>query len=287
MSNCSKKHYAVIGHPIGHTMSPFIHEQLFRLTGEDADYSVFDIAPEELPEKEKELLSKLDGYNVTIPNKRAILPLLDEIDGKAKLYGSVNTVKNGGKKTGSSTDPVGFVRALESDGIALAGEVVVLGAGGVSRIMACEAGLAGCRLTIATREKSVADAKTLAKEVEALTGNPVETCLLSEIAEKKSRIDLMVNGTSVGMYPHADAMPVSEEAVARCGAIFDAVYNPEETLLLRCGKEKGVKVLGGMSMLVWQAAEAQRIWSGAQFRESDINAIIRAASEEMVRKFGA
>ena len=112
MPICQKKHYGVIGHPIGHTMSPFIHEQLFRLTGEDADYSVFDIPPEELPEKEKEILSHLDGYNVTIPNKRAILPLLDEIDGKAKLYGSVNTVKNGTVKTGSSTDPVGFVTAL-------------------------------------------------------------------------------------------------------------------------------------------------------------------------------
>ena len=287
MPICQKKHYGVIGHPIGHTMSPFIHEQLFRLTGEDADYSVFDIPPEELPEKEKEILSHLDGYNVTIPNKRAILPLLDEIDGKAKLYGSVNTVKNGTVKTGSSTDPVGFVTALKSDGISLSGRVLILGAGGVSRIMACEAGLAGCDLTIATREKSVSDARKLAEDVENLTGKPVQTCLLAEIPEKMEHIDLMVNGTSVGMYPHADAMPVSEETVTKCSAIFDAVYNPEETMLLRCGKQHGVKVLGGMSMLVWQAAEAQHIWSGAQFREEDIHKIIRAASAEMAKKFGA
>lgn len=287
MSEHRKNHYAVIGHPIGHTMSPFIHEQLFRLTGEDADYAVFDIAPEELYEKEKELLSRLNGYNVTIPNKRAILPLLDELDGKAKLYGSVNTVKNGSKKVGSSTDPVGFTMALKSEGIPLSGQVVVLGAGGVSRIMACEAGLSGCQLTIATREKSVADAQKLAQDVEALTGHPVQTCLLSEISQKFQSIDLMVNGTSVGMYPHADAMPVAEEAVLRCKAIFDAVYNPEATRLLQCGAAHGIKVLGGMSMLVWQAAEAQRIWTGAEFREEDVQKIIRAASEEMAKRFGA
>ena len=90
----SKKKYAVIGHPIGHTMSPFIHKRLFDLAGIDAEYTALDIAPEALAGEYERTLKKLDGYNITIPHKQSIIPLLDSLDDKAKMYGSVNTVAN-------------------------------------------------------------------------------------------------------------------------------------------------------------------------------------------------
>ena len=111
----STKKFAVIGHPIGHTMSPFIHKRLFELAGIEAEYTKLDISPDNLAEEYKNTLSKLDGYNITIPHKQNIISLIDQIDDKAKMYGSVNTVANrNGIATGYTTDPDGFLKALEA-----------------------------------------------------------------------------------------------------------------------------------------------------------------------------
>ena len=127
----STKRYAVIGHPIGHTMSPFIHKRLFDLAQIDAEYTKMDIAPEDLAQEYERTLKQLDGYNITIPHKQSIIPLLDSLDDKAALYGSVNTVSNaGGKSKGYTTDPDGFIKAIEAAGIALDGRIMILGCGG-------------------------------------------------------------------------------------------------------------------------------------------------------------
>ncbi|HBQ45543.1 MAG TPA: shikimate dehydrogenase, partial [Ruminococcaceae bacterium] len=149
------KNFAVIGHPVGHTMSPFIHARLFALCGVRARYGALDIPPESLAASLPRLRA-LDGCNVTIPHKRAILPLLDGVDKKAAAAGSVNTVKSeGGRLTGFTTDGEGFRRALEAAGIPLRGKVTVLGAGGAARACAFEAALAGCRVTVAARAHSL------------------------------------------------------------------------------------------------------------------------------------
>ena len=145
-----KKKYAVIGHPIGHTMSPFIHKRLFKLADIDGEYSVLDIAPEELGTKINEL-DELSGYNVTIPNKSAVIPFMNRLDKRAELYGSVNTVKNGEIREGYTTDPDGFLKALQAAGIVLGGNVLILGCGGVARIFACEAAITGADVTVAIR----------------------------------------------------------------------------------------------------------------------------------------
>jgi len=136
----SQKRYAVIGHPIGHTMSPFIHKRLFEMRDIDADYGVYDIPTEDLIGKIQELKS-LDGFNITIPHKQAIIPFLKQMDQKASLYQSVNTVKNNGCLEGYTTDPDGFLSALGQAGIPLKGRVVILGTGGVARTIA---DLEGC-----------------------------------------------------------------------------------------------------------------------------------------------
>ena len=138
----SKKHYVVIGHPIGHTLSPFIHTRLLALSGIDGEYGVYDIAPEELDGKFKDTLSKLDGFNVTIPHKQDVMHLLDEKDNTADIFGSVNTVNIKHNKDGSiyskgyTTDGIGFEMDLKNGGIDFGENVLIIGCGGVGRVFA-------------------------------------------------------------------------------------------------------------------------------------------------------
>lgn len=281
----SERKFAVIGHPIGHTMSPFIHKRLFKLAGIEGDYTVMDIAPEDLPEKIK-VLNQLDGYNITIPNKQEIIPYLDQLDQKAKLYGSVNTVRNGEKREGFTTDPDGFLKALAAAGIPFDGDVCIVGCGGVARTFVYEAALAGCRITIAVRPEDTEVRDALAKEVAGkLDGTHVRTCLISEIEENNVYPDLLVNATPVGMFPNTEIMPVSEKVISRCGNVFDAIYNPLETKLIQTAKSFGIKAVGGMAMLVWQAVVAHEIWDGTVYDVDDINRLIEDSAEEMQKNF--
>lgn len=277
------KHYAVIGHPIGHTMSPFIHKRLFDCCSVTADYSVFDIAPQELNEKFKSVLSKLDGFNITIPHKQNIIPLLSRLDSRAKLYGSVNTVSADRYGfSGYTTDPDGFVSALNAESISLGGKTVILGCGGVARVMAYEAVQAGAKLTFAVREEDKPMCKALINDIISNFPNAdVSLCLISEI---NCDIDLLVNATPLGMIPRSDLCPVSDKIIAKSSAVFDAVYNPLETVLIKKAKANGSRAVGGMSMLVYQAACAQTIWNGSHFEKEAIDEICAAASEELMNR---
>lgn len=281
----SNRKFAVIGHPIGHTMSPFIHKRLFELAGAEGEYTVIDVAPQDLPEKIHEL-NELDGYNITIPNKQRIIPYLDRLDPKAELYGSVNTVKNSSIREGYTTDPNGFLKALSSAGIPFEGRVCIIGRGGAARTFVYEAALAGCDITIAVRPKDGSICKELEDEVRnKINGAKVSTCLISEIEENEMYFDLLANATPVGMYPNIDRMPVSEKVISRSKNVFDAVYNPLETKLIRTAKALGIKALGGMDMLVWQAVAAHEIWDGSVYRTEDISALVTESAEEMKRMF--
>ncbi len=284
----NKKQYAVIGHPIGHTMSPFINKRLFELEGIDADYSVFDITPEELTIKYREQLTALDGYNITIPHKQTIIPLIDSLDKKAEIYGSVNTVKNSdGVSKGYTTDPNGFLKALEAYDIPLKHSVVIVGTGGVARVMAFEAAIAGCAITIAVRESDLHDVAALAAELKLkVHGISVDTCKINRLDHfEKSTIDLLINATPVGMYPNSDACPIDDHVISRCAHVFDAVYNPLETTLIKKARANGAKAVGGMSMLVWQAAVSHEIWNGAVFDREDIEKICADSAEELKKTF--
>lgn len=283
MQNMSEHAFAVIGYPIGHTMSPFIHEKLFALAGKTASYGVYQVAPEELEEFAAGALSHLDGYNVTIPHKEAVMQYLDDFDPKARLYGSVNTVKCGKRKIGYTTDPEGFTRALENAHIPLAGHCVILGCGGVARVMAVEAALAGCRVTIASRAQSIARAQKLCADVCRIVPDAsVSICGMDQVG---GEIDLLVNATPVGMYPRVEESPVPLEALRKTANLFDAIYNPDKTKLMQMAASAGARVLGGMPMLVWQAAVAQGIWNGSSFLPRDIDNLCKAAEEEVRRRF--
>lgn len=278
-----KKRYAVIGHPIGHTMSPFIHSRLFALAGIDAEYGVMDIAPEQLAENVP-ALKQLDGFNITIPHKQAIIPHLNTLDRTAQLYGSVNTVKTeDGLSAGYTTDPDGFLIALQKGGVPLAGRVVIVGTGGVARTMAYECCIAGCSTTLAVRREDLSDAARLAGELLSnLHTAAISTCLLEHLCDP---IDLLVNATPVGMYPHTDAMPVEEHILKNSANVFDAVYNPLDTKLLKAARANGSKAIGGMPMLVWQAVASHKIWDGSEYRQEDIDQLCEDSSKELQKQF--
>lgn len=283
-------HFAVIGHPIGHTMSPFIHNRLFSLTGHSPEYVVLDVPsiPEKLP-----VLRAKDGFNITIPHKSEILPYLDDIDEKAKLFGSVNTVKaEHGKLCGYTTDGVGCRKALQRYGLDFDGKLLILGRGGAARAIAFEAVLTADtpKIDFACRGESMEKAKKLCAELSALCkkqGKSGEFRVLSyeELEAADKQYDLVLNTTSVGMYPKAGVSVVGASVIKRCRAAFDAVYNPGETEFLRIAKENGLVTVGGMGMLVCQAVAAHEIWYGAVFADSDIEHLIADAEAETERIF--
>jgi shikimate dehydrogenase len=276
--------FAVIGHPIGHTMSPFIQSRLFSLSGVSGRYGALDVPPEKL----EGFLSRRDGwdgFNITIPHKRTIIPFLDALDRKARMIGSVNTVKieNGGL-TGFSTDGDGFRLALKAAGIPLCGRAVILGAGGAARALAFEASLSGCEVTVAAREHSYPAAAELCAGLNRkIPGAEARPCRIGEVDGKA---DLLINATPAGMYPNINSCAADEELVRRAGCVFDAVYNPQDTMLIRIAKKSGIPAIGGMAMLVWQAAASQTIWTGARFRAEEIGRLCADAVFAMKKRFG-
>ncbi len=277
------KKYAVIGHPIGHTMSPFIHKRLFELSGVDAEYGVIDIAPENFARDYNEILKNLDGYNITIPHKRAVIPFLDKIDEKAEMYGSVNTVANfDGKAKGYTTDPDGFLKALDYAGIPLSGRVVILGCGGVARTMAYEALLKNAELEFAVRESSTEKVKELISEIKSKLDNPkVSFCNINELS---GDINTLINATPVGMSPNTEYMPVSNKQLQNCSNVYDAIYNPLDTMLIKNARKNGSNAEGGMSMLVWQAVVSHYHWDKSVYDVKDIEKLCEDSAKELMNR---
>ena len=268
--------FAVIGHPLGHSMSPFIHRRLFSLLGVDATYAMQDIAPENLATELPALLAKTRGVNVTIPHKQAVIPLMTRLEGRAQIYQSVNTIAvTPDGAVGYNTDADGFRHALQEGGAPLSGRVALLGCGGVGRTFACEAALAGCRIVNAVREADREMAAALRTFVQQLV--PEVDYTIVSLDALQGEFDLLINATPVGMYPHTDASPVAAGVLAHTKAVFDAVYNPREA--------QGAAAIGGMAMLVWQAADAQTIWFGREFDPQAVAGVVEEALAEMERVF--
>ncbi len=280
----SKKRYGVIGHPIGHTLSPFIHTRLMQLSGIDGEYGVYDIAPDALDREFKETLMKLDGFNATIPHKQAVMHLLSELDETAELYGSVNTVRFTREdgcvhSKGFTTDGIGFVSALENAGIELGKTVTIVGCGGVGRVFANTCAKAGCRLNILECEAALSNTKSFVVSLNERFGEGTASAFLTDDFSGES--DLLVNATPIGMFPKTDACVVSDTVLSRSGAVFDAVYNPSETLLVKKARANGISAITGMTMLVYQAAAAQTVWNGSTFDPKDIEQLSNDCFEQL------
>lgn len=273
--------FGLVGHPVFHSISPFIHSRLFELSKISADYRLFDISPNDLADS-LPLLNSLCGYNITIPHKQRIIPFLDALCDKADLYKCVNTVKNDGSSVGFNTDASGFLSALSFEKITLNGNVTILGCGGVARIFCFESVLRGCNVTLAARNQSIGHAERLAADVKTATGKTIHVTSIDKLPQN---IDILINATPVGMFPNVTQMPVSDAYLKNCTAVFDAIYNPIETLLIKKARSNGAKVASGMSMLVFQAVFAHKIWTDSTFSDSDIFQLI-LDSKENLKKFG-
>lgn len=271
--------FCLIGHPLGHSLSPQIHTRLFELSGEKVEYTLEDIAPEELKDKFG-FLSEFDGFNITIPHKIGIIEYCDELSDGAERYRSVNCVKNGEKKVGYNTDCIGFTKSIELLGASLGSKVLLIGCGGVGRMMAIETALEGGDLTIAALENDLPLAANVIGEIQAMKPTAKVKAVkipadgLSNAALGDERFDLLVNACPVGMFPKVDRMPCLPEVLDNVKFVFDAIYNPKETLLAKTAREKGSKAMTGMAMLVLQAVAAHEIWDGAEYRKEDIDKLI-------------
>ncbi len=275
------KKYALIGHPLGHSLSPQIHERLMKLAGIDGTYELLDIPPEELNDRFAELTA-LDGFNATIPHKIGIIPYCDRLDSSAERFGSVNCVKNGSEKVGYNTDVFGFTRSIDMLGAKLASRVLVIGCGGVGRMIAAEAAYSGGSVTVAALSDFLADAEKTIEGIKArMPGADIKTVGIKgtalcggDFGGSVPEFDLLINASPVGMFPKIDAVPCAEEVIKSAGRVFDVVYNPKDTLLTKTARELGKPAMTGMAMLVLQAAAAQEIWNGAVFSAEDLKALI-------------
>lgn len=274
--------YTLIGYPLGHSMSPMIHERLFALSGREAEYDLTEIAPEELAEK-VEALRQLKGFNVTIPHKQSIIPFLDEIGESAKRYNSVNCVVNeGGKLVGYNTDCDGFLRSVEK--YPMDGKVLLIGCGGVGRMMAVEAALSGADLTIGIIPCDTERAAALTEEILAMKPDAkIRTVLTADLDE---RFDVILNASPVGMYPKTDACPIRDALIEKCSYVFDVIYNPVETALMKKARALGKKAIGGSAMLVLQAVKAHELWDNDFYTEEQVQEIITAMEQEVQAQFG-
>ena len=262
--------YTLIGHPLGHSMSPFIHERLFAMAGRKAEYTLTDIAPEHLLEKEP-FLRSLQGFNITIPHKMAVIPMVDRLDESARRYDSVNCVANvDGKLVGYNTDCDGFTMSVKD--YPMDGKVLLIGCGGVGRMIATEALRSGADLTIGIIPQDRKLVETFIQEAkQQMPDARVQYAVTAEIHEK---FDVIINASPVGMFPKADACPVSDELIDQADYFFDVIYNPTKTLFLRKALAQGKTAKGGAAMLVLQAVRAHEIWNGDSYTDKQIESII-------------
>lgn len=273
--------YTLIGHPLGHSMSPFIHSQLFSLTGSEAEYTCTDIQPETLSNRITEL-KQLRGYNITIPYKTEIIKFIDKLDDTAKRYNSVNCVLNhNGISVGYNTDCFGFLKSVSDLG--LSEHVLLIGCGGVGRMMAIEAALYGAELTIAIIPQAKAAADILVQEIHSCA--PDCRVHIISSAEITGHFDLLLNATPVGMYPNTDACAVSPDVIENCSNVFDAVYNPVHTKLVATALSMGKTARGGTAMLVYQAAKAHEIWNNTLYTEDQLNNIVSQTNAKIEGDF--
>jgi shikimate dehydrogenase len=254
----------VIGHPIKHSMSPIMHNAALQELGLNYVYLAFDIKPDKLKIAINSFkILDIKGINVTIPHKETITQHLDGIDSLAEKIGAINAIKNErGTLIGKNTDAIGAQTALKDSGFKLKNKkVMIIGAGGAAKAISYSLGEEIDKLLILNRTKS--RAIKLAEELVEKGNLPaVGTDLTENILKKEiETIDLLINTTPVGMFPNIENSPIPKKLIHEGMFVFDVIYNPLETKLIKDAKEKGCHTLGGLDMLVNQGALAFEWWT--------------------------
>jgi shikimate dehydrogenase len=256
-----KKLFGVLGDPIGHSMSPFMHNDLFAFYHIDAHYHPFQVKREELGEAVKGLRAiGVAGFNVTVPHKSAVIPLLDRIDELAGEIGAVNTVVNeNGQLVGYNTDGLGFLEGLKEIIPSITGKkILIIGAGGAAKAIYFTMVKSGPE-AIDIANRTVEKAQKLIDECShSLPSNAIS---LEEASTRMGEYEVIIQTTKMGMYPEVMEQPLSLRHLNRNSLVCDIIYNPLETKFLLEAKQKGAKIQNGIDMFVYQGALAFEKWT--------------------------
>jgi shikimate dehydrogenase len=271
---------AVFGQPVAENPTGIMQEAAFRAAGLNWRYLTIEVPPARLGEAVRGARALgFRGFNLTIPHKVAVMQHLDEIAESARIIGAVNTVRRDGDRLiGENTDGKGFLRGVQVDARVDPRwkRVVLLGSGGASRAIATELALAGtAAITVVNR--SVERGETMTADL--------RSHVAAEVRFEPWRgtfsvppCDLLVNATSIGLYPDVDSMPDVDLSALQAGTLVcDAVFNPPETRLLRAARERGLPVLDGLSMLVYQGVIGFELWTGCKADERVMKDALRSA----------
>jgi len=272
---------AVIGDPVEHSLSPCIHNAAFQHLQLDYVYVAFPAKREELRTAIQGMRSlKIHGLNVTTPHKLDVVQHLDLLDESAKNVGAVNTILNKeGTLIGYHTDGKGALLALEANQGDLSNKkILILGAGGASRSISYTLAQEARELVVLNR--TVERAESLVKELLTAFGSKVRYGGLSRshIKAELEDTDILINATTLGMHPNEDETPVDRDLLRSNLTIFDLVYNPLETRLLREAKAAGARIIDGLAQLVYQGAASFEIWTG---KVAPVDVMMKAAREKL------
>ena len=250
------KHFAVIGDPVKHSLSPEMHQWIFNGLGMDAKYEKIKVDKNELPNIIRGIKNgDYDGINITIPHKESVIPLLDEINSRAKSIGSINCVMRSGLKIiGNNTDWYGFSMALKLNHINPVGmEVIVLGAGGSAKSILYSLKLMGVK-KILLLNRSIENARVLKDD-----------CIMVYSLDDAKKIikndSIIINATSVGM--NSNQSPLEHNLIQKNQVLIDIIYTPLETNFLKCGQKMGAMTINGLDMFIYQGLASLDLWFGS------------------------
>lgn len=269
----STKLYCLIGNPITKSLSPSIHNYVFNKEKVNAVYLTFNINKKDLKNVVNSFKAiDVKGFNVTIPYKIDIINFLDKLSYEAELIGAVNTVKNkNGKLIGYNTDGLGFLKTLKERNISLKGKnVLILGAGGAAQSISLTVAnekvksIIILNRTISKSRKLVKKIKSRFSKIECNYGS------LSDVHIDFDKIDILVNCTSIGMYPNEDQIPIDLYKFSKNVIVYDIIYKPLETKLIKIAKELEMIAIGGLDMLIYQALLSDEIWLGKKLEIENI-----------------
>lgn len=255
------KIFGVIGHPIEHSLSPVMHNAVFKEKNIDAIYLPFDVDKSNLEYAIKGAkVLNFYGLNVTIPHKISVIKFLDEISEEAKLIGAVNVIKFQNKKiSGYNTDGIGAMRAIEEKIKIRDKKIFIFGAGGATRAIVFSSILNGAEIFITNR--TFEKVENLKREIYEKLNKGIEVIPFKndKIREILKECDIIINTTSVGMFPNNDSI-IDENLIPENKIVMDIVYNPLKTKFLKFAENRNCEIITGEKMLIYQGAEALKIW---------------------------
>lgn len=282
-SSCDILRFGLMGHPVGHSLSPRMHEASFRALHLRAAYELFDVPPDQLKDKLNQLRDQgYAGLNVTVPHKQAVLPLMDEVDPSALRLGAVNTIRidPDGKMTGFNTDASGFMADLSSEFglLPFQKSILIVGCGGAGRALAIACVMAGCS-HLALANRTVAKAEALKEEITKLTEGtscPIKVPPFDNQSwiQASRKADLIVHCTTCGLGADDQSL-LPGEAFHKGQYLYDIVYTSPITPTMKVARSAGAWVANGLGMLVRQGAASFRIWTG---RDANISAMKMAVT---------